>query len=66
MSCLISVTRAAFQRQGILFPEKESKKIHLENGHLPMLQAVPNMLLEVGDVLEDASMKASVEKCKKL
>ena len=54
------------QRQGILYPEKESKKIPLENGHSPMLQAVPNMLLEVGDVLEDASVKASVVKCKKI
>ena len=57
---------AVHQRQGIFFPEKESNKIHLENGHLPMLQAVPNMLLKVGDVLEDASVEASVEKCKKL
>ena len=58
--------REAHHRQGILFPEKESKKIHLENGHSPTLQAISNMLLEVGDVLEDASVEASVEKCKKL
>ena len=56
----------AHQRLGILFPEKESKKIPLENGHSPTFQAVPNMLLEVGDVLEDASVKVSVEKYKKL
>ena len=34
----------------------------------PTIKAVlvPNMLLEVGDVLEDASVEASVEKCKTL
>ena len=58
--------REAHRRQGILFPEEESKKIPLENGHLPIPQAVSNMLHEVGDVLEDASVKASMEKCKKL
>ena len=57
--------RIMHKRQGVYFPEEEeSKKIPVENGR--SLKAVPNMLLEVGDVLEDASVKASMEKCKKL
>ena len=46
----------AHRRQGVLFPRAQV----LTNSK-PTIEAVPNMLLEVGDVLEDASVEASVE-----
>ena len=51
----------AHRRQGVMFPLALA-----QTNSKPTIKAVSNMLLEVGDVLGDASVEASVEKCKKL
>ena len=49
-----------------LSPANKVKQVVLQNGHPRVLQAVPKMLHEVGDVLEGASLGESVERYKRL